>query len=798
MHAACFECSFYFNIRDMKKLIFTPAFSLLLLMAFAQTYTVGVQSVTWTDASRSNRSVPVEFHYPGTNSAIANDSFPFVVFGHGFDMTIDAYYPWADSLASHGYIVALTSNEGGLSPSHANLAQDLIYIYNNMISQSGTNASSPLYHHVRGKGAIGGHSMGGGCTVLSCQYSDMATCYFTFAAATTNPSSITAAPNMLKPYLAFAGSTDCIAPPSTNQIPMYDSSSSVCKTYIEIKNATHCQFAASNVACNFGEGVSGCAATPLSRASQQNQVLSFLIPYLDYYLKGICSAWTLFHSRYTADVADTLMTNCNNTVPSNPLITGVNSFCSGSSTTLTATPAGFSYNWSNGATGSSIQVSAIGNYSFTVSNGVCSLVSPRDSVTMKLPPATPSVITAPDTVCSHAANISISVVNDTAASSYAWILPAGWIIGTGTNTSALQVTSSDTSGVISVAAHNSCGNSSAVQKTIVVVPSTLGVPNAISGPVNACAGQSLQYLIAPVSGASSYMWTVPVGWSATGSINNDTLNVLSGTDTANIQVQARNGCGLSTAASLTINVKPAPVLGSITGQDSICLNNEQPLGYSLHNSTNADSLVWVMPVGWILSAGQNTDSITISVHPSSGVITVTGINNCGVSNPGQLNIVVSDTPQVGITNHGDTLVASGANSYQWYLNGTLLQGATTQTYITTQSGLYTVVGVNSFNCEGTSAAFNYTYLSLSEVHDNEMITLFPNPVNNGSFRLMADEKMIGRTMILYDATGRSVLKTTITGTSNQLNVNTLSSGVYLIEIDGEFGLIRKKLIIENH
>jgi predicted dienelactone hydrolase len=284
-----------------------------LTIAVAQSYPAGVQTITYTDSSRSNRAVSVEFHYPaistGSNTAFASDSFPFVVFGHGFVMTPAAYYPFADTLAQRGYIVALPNTETSLSPNHSNFARDLIFIYSKLITEN-SNATSPLYQKIIAKGAIAGHSMGGGCAVLSAQYSNPAACYFTLAEATTSPSSITAAPFMTKPYLSFAGSYDCIAPYTTNQLPTYDSSGSPCKYLIEITGASHCQFGAGAATCNFGEGASGCANPPLSRSDQINAVLRYLEPYLDFHLKGIAAASVSFDSVYAADLTNTKTKKC--------------------------------------------------------------------------------------------------------------------------------------------------------------------------------------------------------------------------------------------------------------------------------------------------------------------------------------------------------------------------------------------------------------------------------------------------------------------------------------------------------
>ena len=157
---------FVFKLKYMKqmRLLFFVLALGLSFSSYSQSYPVGVRTVTYTDASRSNRAIAVEIHYPavtaGNNTTAASDSFPFVVFGHGFQMTASAYYPFADTLAQRGYIVAFPTTESSLLPSHPDFAQDIIYVYNSLIADN-ANSSSPFYHHVIAKGSIAGHSMGG-------------------------------------------------------------------------------------------------------------------------------------------------------------------------------------------------------------------------------------------------------------------------------------------------------------------------------------------------------------------------------------------------------------------------------------------------------------------------------------------------------------------------------------------------------------------------------------------------------------------------------------------------------------
>ena len=69
------------------------------------------------------------------------------------------------------------------------------------------------------------------------------------------------------------------------------------------------------------------------------------------------------------------------------------------------------------------------------------------------------------------------------------------------------------------------------------------------------------------------------------------------------------------------------------------------------------------------------------------------------------------------------------SSYQWYLNGALIDGATDQTYVPTIQGEYYCV-VTANNCLATSNVITAPFLSNSSFERNNTIKLFPNPAND--------------------------------------------------------------------
>ncbi len=453
----------------------------------AQTYFTGRITFTYNDPARSTtgfgsgggagRQIQCELYYPaltaGTNTTVAAGRFPIIVFAHGFQMTWDSYEILYDSLVRNGYIVVAPRTEGGLSPAHAEFGKDLAVVLDRSL-QFDTIATSLFFGKVIQKGAIMGHSMGGGCTFLADQYNSRATCYFAMAPANTNPRSSLAAKTISKPYCILGGTKDCVAPIAANQQLMYDSLLvSTCKQLIKITDARHCSFSDGNsTQCNFGEGFSGCAnvSNGYTTAMQNVTICNIAVPYFNYFLKGICSEWAVYQNYITTTARLVTSQSCTMNVPSNATVSGASSFCAGGSSTLTASPSGFNYSWSNGGNAITNSVSTAGNFTVSVSNPYCSINSNPFSITVNNAPATPAAILGIDTICANSSGQLYSVSTVPTATAYQWTVPSGWSITNQTTVSPIFTTNGQ-GGSITVEAINSCGTSSAKTKTITIAPS---------------------------------------------------------------------------------------------------------------------------------------------------------------------------------------------------------------------------------------------------------------------------------------------------------------------------------------
>lgn len=269
-------------------------------------FTIGTQNIIYTDPARANRQIPAEVYYPATNagnlSPIAQGEFPTIVFGHGFTVDISEYQVWVDSLVPCGYIVILPDTENGFSPSHLDFGLDMSFLVDQFIFEN-SDPNSFFLNALNLNFAVMGHSMGGGSAFLAAETNININTLVTFAAAETNPSAITAAANITIPSLTLAASLDCVAPPPNHQLLMYQALNSNYKAYIEITNASHCQFGAASFFsnCVLAEAFAcgGSAANFISTTNQHEQMIASSKPWLDYYLKGDCDAYDQFYNYMT-------------------------------------------------------------------------------------------------------------------------------------------------------------------------------------------------------------------------------------------------------------------------------------------------------------------------------------------------------------------------------------------------------------------------------------------------------------------------------------------------------------------
>ena len=151
------------------------------------------------------------------------------------------------------------------------------------------------------------------------------------------------------------------------------------------------------------------------------------------------------------------------------------------------------------------------------------------------------------------ATVAYYILSVPGATSYNWTLPTGWS-GSSTDTS-IAVTVGTTGGTITVAASSAVtGCTSGVRTRGVIVSQPLAMPAAITGDTSVCSNSSQVYSISAITGAASYTWTLPTGWSGTST--GTSITTIAGTNSGTISVTANNTFGASVPQTLTVMVQP--------------------------------------------------------------------------------------------------------------------------------------------------------------------------------------------------------------------------------------------------
>lgn len=130
-------------------------------------------------------------------------------------------------------------------------------------------------------------------------------------------------------------------------------------------------------------------------------------------------------------------------------------------------------------------------------------------------------------------------------------------------------------------------------------------------------------------------------------------------------------------------------------------------------------------------------------------------------------------------------------TYQWYLNGNIIAGATDSVYTFTQNGVYNVTVINANGCDYTYS-YTVTNTSINDEQGLSDITASPNPFNDVITISNKQQKNICLT--LTDVTGKIIYTQTTKCAQQQIALNKLVGGVYVLNIQDGSDVKRIKLV----
>ncbi len=350
------------------------------------------------------------------------------------------------------------------------------------------------------------------------------------------------------------------------------------------------------------------------------------------------------------------------------------------------------------------------------------------------------------TVCSGSTVTGYNLTATPAGTSFTWTNsdPVTGLLGPGSGnippfTGTTYAPAPETSIVMVTASLNGC--SSATSYTYVVDPEPLLTSNL--APAAMCSGQAFVYTPASTTAGLSFTWSRPgepglANPAATGiGAIDETLTdqLQTALDVPYSYTLSANGCTNTQTVDVTVN--PQPVINLPVGADQTLCTGSFSNAVALGSGVAGANFTWVNDnpaVGLVASGsgdipsfqgtnGGNTPisaTLQISAQTPAGCSDATPASLVIVVNPAQAAVVTAPDGQLLCMGNVLPLQATGADGYQWYLNGMAISGGTNSILDVTNPGSYLVTAISSNGCRDSSAA-------------STDITLIPTPNLSFSF-----------------------------------------------------------------
>ena len=383
---------------------------------------------------------------------------------------------------------------------------------------------------------------------------------------------------------------------------------------------------------------------------------------------------------------------------------GNNILCQGDSITLTANQvAGLTYQWyKNGdtiqsANNSSINVSISGDYKVEITNiNGCSDIS--SSISIAVNPSPNALITAGgSTIFCSGGNVNL-YASSGVSYAYQWFKDGNTISGA---TSSYYAANQSGNYSVNISNAYQCGDSSSIE-SVVVNPSPIS-QFTIGGSSTLCAGDSL---IFDAVGNANYSYQ----WERNGvNISGTNDSLLFASQSGNYKLTTTNSFNCSTISNsqaIIVNPRPNATITN-SGADTICQGEQ----LNIYGSAGIGlSYQWLRNDTAITSSTSMTHLITQSGNYQ---VVISNTYSCSdTSNTKIITVNPNPVSSISFTGQnticqGDTVKLSGPStaglSYQWKSYGTNISGATDSILNALQTGNYSLITTNIYNCSTESA-----------------------------------------------------------------------------------------------
>jgi PKD repeat protein len=322
--------------------------------------------------------------------------------------------------------------------------------------------------------------------------------------------------------------------------------------------------------------------------------------------------------------------------------------------------------------------------------------------------------------------------------------------------------------------------------TSATISNTAGPVAATTSSNSTCGNSNGSAGVGVAGGTPSYSYL----WSPSGATTAIITNVTAGTYT--VTVTDQNGC-IATSTATVANT-PGPTAASVNTGNSTCEGTDGTINIGAITGGT-------VPYSYSVNGSGFTTTTSYSgLAAGSYPVIVKDANGCTFTTSATIGNTGTIPATPTITQSGLILTSSSATGNQWYLNGSIIPGATGQNYTVTANGNYTVVVTTGGCSSAASAVTVVTGVGIGEITNNPYgLSVYPNP-NDGHFTISFESTNRSDYRVeIVNAIGQLVFRDDIkdfTGPyKKEMSVVEYGQGVYTISLTNSKNETVKKIVV---
>jgi hypothetical protein len=346
-------------------------------------------------------------------------------------------------------------------------------------------------------------------------------------------------------------------------------------------------------------------------------------------------------------------------------------------------------------------------------------------------------------------------------------------------------------------------NVTSTNGSLIVNPSP--VPT-ITGQSNICINSG-NFNYTTESGMTNYVWNVSTGGVINYGSGTNQIQVswiITGPQTVSVNYSDATGCNAATPTVFNATVNSMPnQAGPISGTANVCAGTNG-VTYAVAPIPNTLTYMWTLPLDVTIVSGMGTNSITVNYGTNglSGNINVYGNNSCGNGSVSpNFPVAVNPIPVAPVvTNTGTILYSSAPAGNQWYFEGNLIAGATSQTCdasLTGTGNYWSVVTLNG--CSSDASNHLQIFTTGIDSHASSAINVYPVP-NDGLFTVsIISTSLDPFTITVFSNLGIRIQEIKDIRVNVEfyqvIDLRTVLAGIYTVVIRNSSNYVVKKVVI---